>query len=254
MGREQWNIQGGIGSIRQRGAAPVDADGDAAHQVAHADCDARPEEGKARVVAVGRVGGLALDGVQLAREDDGHDDAVDGDDLAEDDGDEVLGADARGADTAAKDGRAGDEDAPGDVLLWDRGRGGGVRIASGKRTMLRRQLRGLCRGRCPGLPRRRARRIRGRRRPRWFEMCEPRGQQGGGFEGGQREGGRSVIGRSSRAYIKRLAAAREEHICRENRSATQCASHPNHDHGPSDGRLTSSHDRQGRPYPADAVC
>lgn len=50
--------------------------------------------------------------VEFSGEDDGHDDAVDGDDLAEDDGDEVLGADARCFDTAAEDGGAGYEYAP----------------------------------------------------------------------------------------------------------------------------------------------
>lgn len=83
----QKNIQCRIGSIRQRGAAPVDTDRNTAHQVAHADREAGPEQGVARVVAVSRVCRLPLDRIQLGREDDGHDDAVDGDDFAEDDGD-----------------------------------------------------------------------------------------------------------------------------------------------------------------------
>jgi hypothetical protein len=110
--KDHENVQRRIGSISQGGAAPVDADGDTAYQVAHADGDAGPEERVARVVGVSRVRGLALERVQLGGEDDGHDDAVDRDDLAEDDGDQVLGADARGLDAAAEDGRARDEDAP----------------------------------------------------------------------------------------------------------------------------------------------
>ena len=52
------------------------------------------------------------DKVEFGGEDDGHDDAVDGDDFAEDDGDEVLGADAGRFDAATENGGAGDEDAP----------------------------------------------------------------------------------------------------------------------------------------------
>ena len=117
VGGEPGYIQGRIGRIRKRGTAAVDTDGNAAYQVAHADRDARPEERVARVVAVGRVCGLALERVQLGREDDGHDDAVDGDDFAEDDGDQVLGSDSRRPDTSAEDGRACDENAPAHVRM-----------------------------------------------------------------------------------------------------------------------------------------
>jgi hypothetical protein len=50
--------------------------------------------------------------LQLRREDNGHDDTVDGDDFAENDGDEVLGSDTRGFDAASEDGCAGDKDSP----------------------------------------------------------------------------------------------------------------------------------------------
>jgi hypothetical protein len=53
--------------------------------------------------------------LELGGEYDGHDDAVDGHHLTEDDGDEVLGRYPRRFDTAPDDGRAGDEDAPGTV-------------------------------------------------------------------------------------------------------------------------------------------
>lgn len=49
---------------------------------------------------------------EFGREDDGHDDTVDGNDFAEDDGDEILGSDAWGFHTAAEDGCASNEYAP----------------------------------------------------------------------------------------------------------------------------------------------
>lgn len=47
------HVQRRISSIGERGTAPVDADGDAADEVAAADGEAGPEERVARVVAVG---------------------------------------------------------------------------------------------------------------------------------------------------------------------------------------------------------
>lgn len=110
--QQKSHVQGRISRIRQRRATPVDADGDTADQVAHADSEAGPEEGEAGVVCLGVVQLGALDAGELGGEDNGHDDAVDGDDLAEDDGNEVLGADARGADATADDRGAGDENTP----------------------------------------------------------------------------------------------------------------------------------------------
>jgi hypothetical protein len=54
-----------------------------------------------------------LDRADLGLEDDGHDDTVDGDDLAEDDGNQVLCPDSWGLDTTSQDRGAGDEDTPG---------------------------------------------------------------------------------------------------------------------------------------------
>lgn len=48
----------------------------------------------------------------LGGEDDGHNDTVDSDDFAEDDGDKVLCSDSWGFDTSAEDGGACDEDTP----------------------------------------------------------------------------------------------------------------------------------------------
>jgi hypothetical protein len=49
---------------------------------------------------------------QLRGEDNGHDDAVDGDDLAEDDGDQVLRSNPGRLDTSTEDGDAGCPDSP----------------------------------------------------------------------------------------------------------------------------------------------
>lgn len=49
---------------------------------------------------------------QFRREHDAHNDTVDSDDLAENNGDQVLGADAWRFDTTTKDRSSGDEDSP----------------------------------------------------------------------------------------------------------------------------------------------
>ena len=58
------------------------------------------------------MGGFAFDRLKFSGEDDGHDDAVDGHDFAEDDRDQVLRSYPRGLDAAAEDRGAGDEDSP----------------------------------------------------------------------------------------------------------------------------------------------
>lgn len=97
------NLQRRIRSISQSRTRPVDPHTNTTHQVAHADQQSRPEQRKACVVVAAAVERIAGDGLNLRGKHDGHDDAVDGDDFAEDDGDEVLGADARGFDAAAQD-------------------------------------------------------------------------------------------------------------------------------------------------------
>jgi hypothetical protein len=105
-------LQGTISSIGQGSTAAVDANSHTAHQVAEADGQTGPEQGVASKVRVGREHVGALDAGDLGGEDDGHDDTVDGDDLAEDDGDEVLGSDSGSLDACTEDGRSGNEDAP----------------------------------------------------------------------------------------------------------------------------------------------
>jgi hypothetical protein len=87
---QRRNSHGRIRGIGQRSSATIDAHGNATDEVAHADCQARPEQRKARIVGVGRVQGLALDEVDLGGKDDGHDDAVNGHHFAENDGYEIL--------------------------------------------------------------------------------------------------------------------------------------------------------------------
>ena len=106
------NIQAWIRSVGQCRTGPVDTDTDSTNEIAHAHEHARPEQRISGVVVAAAVECIAADGGEFGGEDDGHDDAVDGDNFAEDDGDEVFGADSRGFDAAAEDGGAGDEDAP----------------------------------------------------------------------------------------------------------------------------------------------
>jgi hypothetical protein len=105
--------QRGVGSIGKGGAATVDTNRYTANEVAHADGQTCPEESKSGEVVGASVQSLGVGDVcHLGGEDDGHDDAVDGDDLAEDDGDEVLGADARRLDTSTDNRGTGSEDTP----------------------------------------------------------------------------------------------------------------------------------------------
>lgn len=133
------NIQRSIGRVSEGSTTAVDADGNTAHEVAETDGYASPKEGKAGVVCIGRVEIGARDCVDLGRKDNGHDDAVDGHDFAEDDGDEVLGADTGRLDASAKNRRAGNEDSPAVRVSagWK-----ALRIGvGGFRTMLRRRQR-----------------------------------------------------------------------------------------------------------------
>lgn len=111
--RGRSDVQAGVSSIGERSTATVDANRNTADQVASADQETRPEQSKASVVVAARSGSVRADRGHLCRKDNGHDDAVDGDDFAEDDGDQVLCSDSGGLDTTTEDGCAGDEDAPG---------------------------------------------------------------------------------------------------------------------------------------------
>lgn len=106
-------LQGRIRSISQRSATTVDADRDTTDQVAASDGETSPEQCEAGVVGLRIENGSLVDVSDLGGEDDGHDDSVDGDDLAEDDGDQVLGSDPRRLDTGTENRRTGDEYTPG---------------------------------------------------------------------------------------------------------------------------------------------
>lgn len=105
-------LQSPVSRVSESCTTAVDSNSHATDQVAHANRDARPEKREAGIVRIGGEEHCALHSVDFRGEDDGHDDAIDGDDLAEDDGDEILGADTGSFDTTAQDRRTGNEDAP----------------------------------------------------------------------------------------------------------------------------------------------
>lgn len=106
------DLQRRVRSVGQRSTGAVDTNTDTADQVAHADKRAAPEKGVSGVVVASRVGGVTANLSQLGGEDDAHDDSVDGDDLAENNRDQVLGADSWRLDTTTEDRSSGNEDSP----------------------------------------------------------------------------------------------------------------------------------------------
>jgi len=159
--------QGWVRSIGQGGTTSVDAHADAADEVAETDGEASPEQGVAGEDVRGRVELLNVgELVQLGGEDDGHDDAVDGHDLAEDDGDQVLGPYPGRLDTSADDRDARRPDAPAcvspspcDVVC--------------RRTMRTLRRRDRCTARCPNSPMCRGKRFRETVRPgRCYYHCD----------------------------------------------------------------------------------
>lgn len=104
--------QAWISSISQSSAATVDSNRDTTDHVARSDQQSRPEQRVSSVVVGARVHGIPFHQRHLRTKNNGHNDAVDGDDLAEDDGNEVLGSYPWRLDTTADDGGSGDEDSP----------------------------------------------------------------------------------------------------------------------------------------------
>jgi hypothetical protein len=93
-----------IRSICEGRTTSVDAYTDTTDQVAHTHGESGPEQRISRENVGGRVDLLdVVDLVELRGEDDGHDDAVDGDDFAEDDGDQVLRSNPGCFDTSTQD-------------------------------------------------------------------------------------------------------------------------------------------------------
>lgn len=83
MAKAKIHIQSGISSISQGRATSVDTNGDTANKVAHADCETSPEQRVASEVVGAGVELLSIrDRLHLGGEDDGHDDAVDGNDFS----------------------------------------------------------------------------------------------------------------------------------------------------------------------------
>jgi len=109
---EHLDEQRAVSGISKSGATAVDSYSNTTDEVAHPNSDTRPEQREASVV---RIGGEELgtrNGVDLGGEDNGHNDTVDGDDFAEDNGDQVLGANTGCLNTSTEDGGTSDEDAP----------------------------------------------------------------------------------------------------------------------------------------------
>lgn len=102
-----------VGGVCQSRATPVDAYTDTANQVAHSNSQASPEQ-RVSGENVGRRVDL-FDVVELGElggEDDGHDDAVNGDDFAENDGDQILGSYPRRLNTSSENGNTCRPDSP----------------------------------------------------------------------------------------------------------------------------------------------
>jgi hypothetical protein len=107
------NLQCWVRSIGKRCTTSVDAYAHTTDQVAHADSDSSPEQRVSGEVVGSGVEQLSIrDGVHLGGEDDGHDDTVNGDDFAEDDGDQVLRSYPGCLDTSTEDGHTRCPDAP----------------------------------------------------------------------------------------------------------------------------------------------
>lgn len=170
-----------ISRVRQGSTRPVDADRDTTDQIARADQESGPEECITGEIVSRRVYPRARYILHLGGEDNAHDDAVDGHDFTEDDGDQVLGPDSWCLDTSSEDGRACNEDAPKRILsqlLFSTFVLHFARLPafsltpdashasrnSVLLTMLLPPQTVLCRGRCRSKPRRRVIWIRERRR------------------------------------------------------------------------------------------
>jgi len=106
------NLQRRVCSVGQRSTGAVDTNTDAANQVAHAHKRAAPEQGISGIVVASRPRSITANLSQFGREDDAHDDTVDGDNLAENNRDQVLGADSWRLDTTTEDRSSSNEDSP----------------------------------------------------------------------------------------------------------------------------------------------
>lgn len=98
------DVQAWIGGICQCGTATIDTNGNTAYQVAASNGKTSPEQGKSSIVVFGARQVFRRNNLKFRGEDDGHDDSVDGNDFAKDNGDQVLRSYTRGLDTAADDG------------------------------------------------------------------------------------------------------------------------------------------------------
>lgn len=106
------SLQARIGSISESGATSVDANGNTANQIAEPNGDASPEQRISSVVVALGVDLALGDRDELRGENDRHNHTVDSHNLAENDGNQVLGPDSGCPNTTADDRGAGEEDTP----------------------------------------------------------------------------------------------------------------------------------------------
>ncbi len=106
------DLQAGVSGICKSGTTAVDADRDTADQITESNGDTSPKQSIAGIVVVLGVELAFGNRGELRREDDCDDHAVNGDDLAENNGNQVLGADSGCSHTTADDRRAREEDTP----------------------------------------------------------------------------------------------------------------------------------------------
>jgi hypothetical protein len=155
------HLQCRIRSICKGCTTSIDAYADAADQVAHAHGKSGPEQRVSGEDVGGRVDLLdVVDLVEFRGEDDGHDDAVNGDNFAEDDGDQVLRSYPGCLDTSTENRDTCCPDSP--AIMSERVPSRGSKGRT-KRSLRRR---GRCTARFPSWPMCMARRFRGIVRPR----------------------------------------------------------------------------------------
>lgn len=153
-------LQRWVRSVSKSCTTSVDAYADTADQVAHSDGQSGPEQCvSGEDVGCGEDLLNVVNLVELRGEDDGHDDAVNGDDLTENDGNQVLRSYPWCLDAATDDRDTGRPDSP--VAMSEPSFRAHMRC----HTMLSLQQTGRCIARCPNWPTCTVIRFRGTVRP-----------------------------------------------------------------------------------------
>ena len=113
MCMSEWYVQRTISGVSQSSTTTVDADCQTTDKIAESNSDSSPEESETSIVCIGRVGISRRGGsFDLGGENNGHDDSVNGDNFAENNGDQVFGSDTRRFDTGAENRGSRNENTP----------------------------------------------------------------------------------------------------------------------------------------------